>query len=347
MNSSYKSKIKNKTILITGGTGSFGNTVTEVLLPLQPKRIIIFSRDEKKQFDMRNHFDNALLKFIIGDVRDAESIMRAMEHVDYVFHAAALKQVPTCEFFPMEAVKTNVIGTQNVLEAARCHKVKRVVVLSTDKAVYPINALGMSKAMMEKVMIAEAKNFVDSGITETIFCGVRYGNVLYTRGSILPEFMKRMKQKKKLLLTDSSMTRFLLPLSEAVDLVLYALIYGENGNIYVRKSPASTVETLVKAFCSLFNYKVGYEEVGIRAGEKMHETLVAQEELFRAKDVGKYYKIPSESQGLDYNKYFIKGKKADTENLKAFTSANTKQLTVDETKKMLLRVPEIKSELKN
>ncbi len=347
MTSAYKHNIKNKTILITGGTGSFGNTVITKLLPLQPKRIIVFSRDEKKQFDMRNVFDNPLLKFIIGDVRDEQSIMRAMEKVDYVFHAAALKQVPTCEFFPMEAVKTNVIGTQNVLDAARYHKVKRVVVLSTDKAVYPINALGLSKALMEKVMIAEGKNFVNSGNTQTVFCGVRYGNVLYTRGSILPEFMNRMKQQKKLLLTDPAMTRFLLPLSEAVDLVFYALTNGENGNIYVRKSPACTIETLAKAFCSLFNYKIGYEEVGIRAGEKIHETLVTQEELLRAKDVGKYFKIPSESQGLDYNKYFVKGKKTNSENLIAFTSANTKQLTIEETKEMLLRVPEIKIELKN
>ena len=347
MTSAYKHNIKNKTILITGGTGSFGNTVITKLLPLQPKRIIVFSRDEKKQFDMRNVFDNPLLKFIIGDVRDEQSIMRAMEKVDYVFHAAALKQVPTCEFFPMEAVKTNVIGTQNVLDAARYHKVKRVVVLSTDKAVYPINALGLSKALMEKVMIAEGKNFVNSGNTQTVFCGVRYGNVLYTRGSILPEFMNRMKQQKKLLLTDPAMTRFLLPLSEAVDLVFYALTNGENGNIYVRKSPACTIETLAKAFCSLFNYKIGYEEVGIRAGEKIHETLVTQEELLRAKDVGKYFKIPSESQGLDYNKYFVKGKKTNSETLIAFTSANTKQLTIEETKEMLLRVPEIKIELKN
>ena len=345
MTSAYKHNIKNKTILITGGTGSFGNTVITKLLPLQPKRIIVFSRDEKKQFDMRNVFDNPLLKFIIGDVRDEQSIMRAMEKVDYVFHAAALKQVPTCEFFPMEAVKTNVIGTQNVLDAARYHKVKRVVVLSTDKAVYPINALGLSKALMEKVMIAEGKNFVNSGNTQTVFCGVRYGNVLYTRGSILPEFMNRMKQQKKLLLTDPAMTRFLLPLSEAVDLVFYALTNGENGNIYVRKSPACTIETLAKAFCSLFNYKIGYEEVGIRAGEKIHETLVTQEELLRAKDVGKYFKIPSESQGLDYNKYFVKGKKTNVESIQPFTSANTKRLTVRETKAMLLKVPEIKSEL--
>ena len=347
MKSTYLRKIKGKVILITGGTGSFGNTVVAELLDLQPKRIIIFSRDEKKQFDMRNKFDNPLLKFVIGDVRDSESVQRVMEGVDYVFHAAALKQVPTCEFFPMEAVKTNVLGAQNVLAAARQHKVKRVVVLSTDKAVYPINVIGLSKSMMEKIMVAEAKNFVEEGRKETIFCGVRYGNVLYTRGSVLPYFLNLMKQNKKLPVTHFAMTRFLLPLSQAVDLVMHALVYGENGHIYVRKSPACTLETLAQAMCEIFAYQPGYHSVGIRAGEKMHETLITQEECTRSVSVGNYYKIPPESQGLDYNKYFFRGKKADVDAVQSYTSENTKRLNVAETIDMLLKLPEIKKEVKS
>ncbi len=346
MDVSVSKKIKGAVILITGGTGSFGNTVVGKLLQLKPKRIVIFSRDEKKQFDMRNKFDNPLLKFVIGDVRDKESVDRVMEGIDYVFHAAALKQVPTCEFFPMEAVKTNVMGTENVLSAARKHKVKRVVVLSTDKAVYPINVIGLSKAMMEKIMISEAKNFEEEGKKETVFCGVRYGNVLYTRGSVLPYFMNLMKQNKKLSVTHFDMTRFLLPLSQAVDLVLHALVYGENGYIYVRKSPACTLETLAQSMCEIFNYSPGFYAVGIRAGEKMHETLITQEEFIRAKSTGDYYKIPPESQGLDYNKYFYKGEKTDVKIITSYTSENTKRLTVKQTKEMLLKLPEIQSELK-
>lgn len=347
MNQIYLKKIKGKKILITGGTGSFGNTVVQELFKLRPSKIIIFSRDEKKQFDMRNKFDNPLLKFVIGDVRDKESVDKVMEGVDYVFHAAALKQVPTCEFFPMEAVKTNVVGAENVLAAARKHKVKRVVVLSTDKAVYPINVIGLSKAMMEKIMISEAKNFEEEGKKDTIFCGVRYGNVLYTRGSVLPYFMNLMKQNKKLSVTHLDMTRFLLPLSQAVDLVLHALVYGENGHIYVRKSPASTLETLAQAMCEIFQYSPGFYSVGIRAGEKMHETLITQEEFIRAKSTGNYYKIPPESQGLDYNKYFYKGEKLDIKEAISYTSENTKRLDVAQTKKMLLSLPEINEELKN
>lgn len=347
MKSIIKKKIKGSVIFITGGTGSFGNSVVEQLLAFQPKRIIIFSRDEKKQFDMRNKFNSPLLKFIIGDVRESESILRAMENVDYVFHAAALKQVPTCEFFPMEAVKTNIYGTQNVLAAARYHKVKRVVVLSTDKAVYPINAIGISKAMMEKVMIAESKNVIESGKKETIYCGVRYGNVLYTRGSVIPYFISLMKQNKKISVTQLEMTRFLLPLTEAVDLVFYALAYGENGHIYIRKSPASTLETIAQALCKLFHYEQGYFEVGIRAGEKMHETLITQEEFLRSVDMERYYKIPPESQGLDYNTYFIRGDKSDISSTKPYTSENTKRLDVEETIKLLSSLSEIKYELEN
>lgn len=347
MKSAIAKKIKGSVILITGGTGSFGNSVVNQLISLQPKRIIIFSRDEKKQFDMRNKFDNPLLKFVIGDVRDSESINQAMSDVDFVFHAAALKQVPTCEFFPMESVKTNVYGTHNVLMAAKKNNVKRVVVLSTDKAVYPINAIGISKAMMEKVMVAESKNVVDSGKKGTIFCGVRYGNVLYTRGSVLPYFVNLMHQEKKLSVTHVDMTRFLLPLTNAVDLVFYALVNGENGHMYVRKSPAATLETIAQALIEIFDYQPGYFEVGIRAGEKMHETLITQEEFLRAHDMGQYYTIPPESQGLDYNKYFFRGKKTDIQEIQSYTSENTQRLTVDQTIAMLLQLPEIQIELKN
>lgn len=345
MKAEIKRKIKGSTILITGGTGSFGNSVVSKLLLMQPKRIIIFSRDEKKQFDMRNKFDNPLLKFMIGDVRDSERVNTAMQQVDYVFHAAALKQVPTCEFFPMEAVKTNIYGTHNVLQAAKNNVVKNVVVLSTDKAVYPINAIGLSKAMMEKVMIAESKDLIASGNNRKVFCGVRYGNVLYTRGSVLPYFVHMMEQNKRLPITHNEMTRFLLPLTDAVDLVFYAFVYGENGNMYVRKSPAATLETIAAAMVKLFNYTPGYYEVGIRAGEKMHETLIAQEEFIRAIDAKNYYIIPPESQGLDYNKYFFRGKKTNIDSISSYTSENTKRLNLSETIAMLQNLSEIKEAL--
>jgi len=345
MKSEYKKIIGGKTLLITGGTGSFGNNVVGKLLEYNPKKIIIFSRDEKKQFDMRNKYESRLLKFVIGDVRDKASIENAMQRVDYVLHAAALKQIPACEFFPLEAIKTNVLGASNVIDAAIENGVKRVVVLSTDKATYPINVIGMTKALMEKVMISESKNFIDAGKNETILCGVRYGNVLYTRGSVVPYFVNLIKQNKQLTVTNFNMTRFLLPLKDAVNLVLYALVNGENGFIYVRKSPSCTIKTLVKAVCEIFNYKKGFAEVGIRAGEKMHETLVTTEELIRAVDLGDYYKIPPESQGLDYNKYFIRGKKADVEEIKPYTSENTQRLNVKQTIKLLLTLPEIQKEL--
>jgi len=338
--------IKNKIILITGGTGSFGNSVVNKLLELEPKKIIIFSRDEKKQFDMRNKYDNKLLKFIIGDIRDSDVVMKATEGVDYIFHAAALKQVPTCEFFPLEAIKTNILGANNVISAAKYNKVKRVVVLSTDKAVYPINAVGLTKSLMEKIMISEAKKNIDENKNKTILCGVRYGNVLYTRGSVLPYFINLIKQNKKLSITHPDMTRFLLPLTEAVDLVLYAITNGENGHIYVRKSPSCTIETLAKAICKIFEYKKGYHEVGIRAGEKMHETLITQEEFYRTTDLKKYYEIPPESQNLDYNKYFFRGNKSDINDIKPFTSENTKRLSLTETIEVLRKLPEIKNAYK-
>lgn len=345
MNTKIKKQIEGKVILITGGTGSFGNSIVEELISYKPKRIIIFSRDEKKQFDMRNKYNSPILNFVIGDTRDEANVNRVINGVDYVFHAAALKQVPTCEFFPLEAVKTNVFGAANVIQSAIEHKVKRVVVLSTDKAVYPINAMGMSKALMEKIMVASSKNIITSDNQKTRLCGVRYGNVLYSRGSVLPYFISLLKQNKRLTITNPNMTRFLLPLSEAIDLVLYALINGENGHIYVKKSSACTIKTLALAVCEIFNYKKGYTEVGIRAGEKIHETLVSKEESLRAIETREYFDIPSESQGLDYNKYFFRGKKKDAVNNDAFTSENTIRLNLEETKKLLLGLPEIQKEL--
>ncbi|MBI5122689.1 polysaccharide biosynthesis protein [Candidatus Roizmanbacteria bacterium] len=343
MKAAYKRLLKNKTILVTGGTGSFGNEVTNALLFCQPKRIIIFSRDEKKQFDMRNKYKNPLLKFVIGDVRDYSSINKAMYGVDYVFHAAALKQVPTCEFFPMEAIKTNVLGTENTITAALNNNVKKVVALSTDKAVYPINVIGLTKALMEKIISAESKENTNKR-TKTILCSVRYGNVLYTRGSVVPHFIEYIKTDKKLPVTSTVMTRFLLPLPDAVDLVLYALAKGKPGYLYVRKSPATTIGTLAEALCAIFKHQKGFTEVGIRAGEKMHETLVTQEELIRSIDAGHYYEIPPESQGLDYNQYFVQGKKAMINN-QSFTSENTTRLDLDQTIKLLLKLPEIQEEL--
>ncbi len=344
--SEVKNAIKGRTILITGGTGSFGNTVVGKLLDLNPKRIVIFSRDEKKQHDMRNKFDNPILRFVIGDVRDIESVRKVTQGIDYVFHAAALKQVPTCEFFPLEAIKTNVIGAYNVISGAVENKVKKVVVLSTDKAVYPINTIGLSKAMMEKVMIAESRDVADNTKKSTVLCGVRYGNVLYTRGSVIPYFVSLIKQNKKLSVTSLGMTRFLLPLTDAVELVFFALLSGKNGYMYVRKSPACTLETLAKALCEIFKYEKGYAEVGLRAGEKMHETLVTQEEMLRSIDAGDYYKIPPESQGLDYNKYFLKGNRTEEKRVKKLTSENTTRLNVEQTINLLMRLPEIKQELK-
>ena len=346
MNDLINKTIKNKTILITGGTGSFGNSVVDTLLNLEVKKITIFSRDEKKQFDMRNKFDNPRLKFVIGDVRDRDSLNSSMKGVNFVFHAAALKQVPTCEFFPLEAVKTNILGTSNVILSAIEAKVEKVVVLSTDKAVYPINAVGISKAMMEKIMIAESKKYDKRSNIATILCGVRYGNVLYTRGSVLPYFVSLIRQNKKISVTDPNMTRFLLPLPEAVSLVLYALANGERGYMYVKKSPACSIKTLTESLCRIFDYKTGIFETGIRAGEKVHETLITKEERIRAIEIKEYFKIPPESQGLDYNKYFYRGNSIDLDKIEPYTSENTEQLGVNKTTELLLRLNEIKQELK-
>jgi UDP-N-acetylglucosamine 4,6-dehydratase/5-epimerase len=333
--------LNDKTILITGGTGSFGNdTVETILSNYHPKEIRIFSRDEKKQFDMRNRLKSPVLKFLIGDVRDKDSISKAMRGVDFVFHAAALKQIPTCEFFPMEAVKTNILGTSNVLDAAEENGVKKVVVLSTDKAVYPINAMGLTKALLEKIMLAKARNS-NGG---TVFCGVRYGNVMYSRGSVLPFFLEQMQSGQKLTVTDPEMTRFLLPLPLAVDLVLHALERGANGDILIRKSPASTVSTLAQAMIELFNYGKGIQVIGVREGEKMHETLVTREELIKAEDYEDYFRIKN-FEKLDYNKFFSEGKFSELPK-DGYTSENTQRLSLEETKTLLLSLKEIQSALK-
>lgn len=344
--SRYKKDIKGKVILVTGGTGSFGNAVVSGLLKFEPKRIVIFSRDEKKQHDMRYGYNSPLLKFVIGDVREQESLERIMDGVDYIFHAAALKQVPSCEFFPLESIKTNVLGAHNVITVAIRHKIERLVVLSTDKAVYPINVMGLTKALMEKVMIADARKISEENNGHTTLCGTRYGNVLMTRGSVVPHFIELIKKNEVLTVTDPNMTRFLLPLSESVGLVLYAMTNGKNGDIYVRKATATTIETLARAVCAIFNYDKGYKVVGIRAGEKMHETLVSQEEMVRAEDQGDYYRIPPESQGLEYQKYYDVGKNVHPDNIKPFTSENTKQLNLEKTIELLKTLPEIQQELK-
>ncbi len=332
--------IRDATILITGGTGSFGSTVISTLVQYAPKKIIIFSRDEKKQFDMRNAFADPRLEFRIGDVRDVESINRSMRGVDLVFHAAALKQVPSGEFFPLELVKTNILGSANVMEAALDAGVRRVVVLSTDKAVYPINVMGMTKALMEKTMTALSR----VGMNRTIFCGVRYGNVMYSRGSVIPLFIEQMKHGKALTVTYPKMTRFMLPLKESVDLVLYALEHGASGDLFVRKAPAATIETVAAALIRLFQYDRPMEVIGVRGSEKVHETLISEEELARAEDCGAYYRIAPETPGLDYERYFTKGARAP-QSVGGYTSANTEQLSIEQTMTLLKTLPEVAAEL--
>ena len=338
-----KQAIENKTILVTGGTGSFGNATVRRLLDFNPKKIIIFSRDEKKQFDMGNKYNDDRLRFIIGDVRDKDSVFHAMYGVDYVFHAAALKQVPNCEFFPWEAIKTNSLGAHNVIDAAILQGVERVVVLSTDKAVYPINVMGMTKAMMERIMIAISRE--KRG--KTVLCGTRYGNVMYTRGSVIPYFIDLMKAGKPLTVTDKNMTRFMMPLTHSVDLVLYALTNGSDGEIYVKKSPASTIGDVAQAMVEIFNYNKGIEEIGIRPGEKMHESLISSEETLRTEDSGDYYKIKPEVPRMDYRQYYFKGQKNNNLPHDGYTSVNTKRLSKDETKELILSLDGIKEELNN
>lgn len=336
--------IKGKTILITGGTGSFGSTMVNALLDLSPKEIIVFSRDELKQFEMRNAINSNLLKFVIGDVRDQDSVDMAMKNVDFVFNAAALKQVPAAEFFPIETVKTNILGGFNVMRKAIENNVKRIIILSTDKAVYPINAMGMSKALLEKTMIALANE--QDTTTSTILSAVRYGNVMYSRGSVIPYFIKLIKQGRKLTITNPKMTRFLLPLKDSVKLVLFALSSGNNGSIYVKKAPAADMQTLATALCEIFKYGKATEVVGVRAGEKIHETLVSKEEWGRVKDRGDFYEIPPETTPLDYEKFFTKGIKTQMDE-EGYTSENTKRLNINQTTELLLTLPEIQEALKN
>ena len=333
--------LDDKKILVTGGTGSFGNQMVEELIRNQlPKEIIVFSRDEKKQYDMRNRFKSGKLKFIIGDTRDRETVYNIMKNVDIVFHAAALKQVPTCEFFPLEAVKTNILGSNNVIDAAEETGVEKLVILSTDKAVYPINAMGMTKALMEKTMTAKAR-FTEG---DTIFCGVRYGNVMFSRGSVLPLFLNQIKNNSELTVTNPNMTRFLLPLPVAINLVLYAIQHGENGDMLVKKSPASTIGDLTQAMINIHNHDKGIKIIGIREGEKMHETLVTREELMRSEDNHEFYRIKN-LEKINYDAFFVSGKYDDLPE-EGFTSFNTHRLTVDETMELLLSLEEVQSSLK-
>ena len=330
---------KDKILLITGGTGSFGNAVLKKFLNSGISEIRILSRDEKKQHDMRIAFNNSKIKFFIGDVREKESIKPAIQGVDYIFHAAALKQVPSCEFFPIEAVKTNVLGTENVLSVAIDNGIKKVVILSTDKAAYPINAMGMTKALMEKVMVAKSRNLDDS---KTIFCGTRYGNVMASRGSVIPLFIEQIKAGKPLTITDSEMTRFMMTLDNAVELVLYAFKNGKQGDIFVQKSPATTVDILANALLDLYSSRLKVQEIGIRHGEKKYETLVTAEEMVKANDLGGYYSIASDNRDLNYAPYFSKGNK---EVLRGeYNSDNTERLNVSQMKDLLLQLPEIKND---
>ncbi|QQP69550.1 polysaccharide biosynthesis protein [Carnobacterium sp. CS13] len=330
-----------KVLLITGGTGSFGNAVLKGFLDSGIKEIRIFSRDEKKQDDMRKKYDNPKIKYFIGDVRDANSVRNAMYNVDYVFHSAALKQVPSCEFFPMEAVKTNVIGTDNVLNAAIEAGVKKVICLSTDKAAYPINAMGTSKAMMEKVFVAKSRN-VDS--EQTLICGTRYGNVMASRGSVIPLFIEQLKTGKPLTVTEGSMTRFMMSLEEAVDLVVFAFQNAVQGDIMVQKAPASTINTLVEALQKIFKTNVPVEVIGIRHGEKMYESLLTKEEAAHAVDMGGFYRVPSDKRDLNYSKFFEEGN-TEAVHIDEYNSDNTHQLSVDELIEKLLKLDYIQDEL--
>ena len=333
----------NKILLITGGTGSFGTAfLNKALTNIEFSEIRIFSRDEKKQDDFRKSINDDRLKFYIGDVRDSSSVSQAVKGVDYIFHAAALKQVPSCEFFPLEAVKTNIIGTENVLMSAEAFEVKKVVILSTDKAAYPINAMGMTKALMEKVMVAKSRNLDDS---KTIFCGTRYGNVMASRGSVIPLFINQIKTGKPLTITDPKMTRFMMTLDNAVNLVLFAFENGRNGDIFVQKSPAVAINVLANALKEIYNSPVKINEIGVRHGEKMYETLVTKEEMIKADDLGDYYRFSADNRDLNYEKYFSKG--TDVKKINEYNSNTTEQLDLNSMKKLLLKLPEIQSDLNN
>ena len=334
--------LKHKTILITGGTGSFGHELLDTIMDKEFKEVRIFSRDELKQEHMRVQLNNPKVKFYIGDVRDRDSVDQAMKGVDMVFHAAALKQVPSCEFFPIQAVMTNILGSHNVVESAVQHNVGSVVCLGTDKAVYPVNAMGMTKALMEKVAQAACRGLKD---TDTRVSTVRYGNVMCSRGSVIPLFIKQIKENKPITVTDPGMTRFLLPLPEAIKLVLFAFSHARQGDIFIKKAPACTVGDLAAALKELFKSDVAVKTIGIRHGEKIYETLATTEELRRAEDMGDYFRVSMDGRDLNYNKYFTEGDKKEAL-LSDYTSHNTERLSVEQVKAMLLKLPEVVSELK-
>ncbi|WP_454910982.1 polysaccharide biosynthesis protein [Stutzerimonas chloritidismutans] len=330
-----------KVLMITGGTGSFGNTVLKRFLDTNVKEIRVFSRDEKKQEDMRIALANDKVKFYIGDVRDYNSVSQAMVGVDYIFHAAALKQVPSCEFYPMEAVKTNVMGTDNVLNAAIATGVKRVVVLSTDKAVYPINAMGISKAMAEKIMVSKSRMIPETG---PVICATRYGNVMASRGSVIPLFIGQLKNSESLTVTDPNMTRFLMSLEDSVDLVLHAFEHAEQGDIFVQKAPASTVADLAQALKELFGRDNAVKVIGTRHGEKLYESLISREEMAKAEDMDRYYRIPADNRDLNYKKFFVEGEPHISE-LDDYTSHNTERLSIEGIKDLLLKLDYIQEQL--
>ncbi|WP_455584667.1 polysaccharide biosynthesis protein [Bacteroides sp.] len=336
------SLFSNKVLLITGGTGSFGNVVLRRFLDSDIKEIRIFSRDEKKQDDMRHQLQNPKVKFYIGNVRDRQSVDGAMVGVDYVFSAAALKQVPSCEFFPLQAVQTNVIGTDNVLESAIAHGVKNVVVLSTDKAAYPINAMGISKAMMEKVAIAKGRQLGDDG--GTTICCTRYGNVMASRGSVIPLWVEQMKAGKPITVTDPNMTRFMMTLDDAVDLVIYAFQHGKNGDLFVQKAPAATLDVLADALKELYHSETEVKVIGTRHGEKLYETLVTREEMAKAVDMGEYYRIPCDTRDLNYDKFFVEGNE-EMSKIEDYHSHNTHRLDVEGMKELLLKLDFIREDL--
>ncbi len=331
---------KDKTLLITGGTGSFGNEIASKFLDLDWREIRIFSRDEKKQDDMRKKFNNSKLKFYLGDVRDFDSVNNSVRGVDYIYHAAALKQVPSCEFYPMEAVKTNIIGTENVLESAIQNEVEKVVCLSTDKAVYPINAMGLSKAMMEKVMVSKSRNLNPD---KTIICGTRYGNVMASRGSVIPLIIEQLESNKPITITDPNMTRFMMTLEDAVDLVLYAFENGKNGDLFIQKAPAATIEILSKAILKLLNKeKHPVKIIGTRHGEKLYETLLSREEMVFSEDLGNYFRIPPDLRDLNYVEFIEKGRKEISES-EDYNSHNTKRLDLKEMQELLLKLESFKN----
>ena len=333
---------KNKILLITGGTGSFGNAVLKRFIDTDIKEIRIFSRDEKKQDDMRHQLNNSKVKFYIGDVRDKRSIDGAMRGVDYIFHAAALKQVPSCEFFPIQAVRTNVFGTENVLDSAIEHGVKNVVVLSTDKAAYPINAMGISKAMMEKVAIAKARSLGENAAT-TICC-TRYGNVMASRGSVIPLWIDQIKAGKDITITDPNMTRYMMTLEDAVDLVLYAFRNGKNGDLFVQKAPAATLEVLAKSLTDLYRSNAQIKTIGTRHGEKLYETLVTREEMAKSEDMGNYFRIPADNRDLNYDKYFVEGQEKIA-TIEDYHSHNTTRLDVEGMKALLMKLEIVREDV--